>query len=164
MNEAQRMALCGHYDLLWPIWSNEKVVGLLRAAMSQFNTSFASFSIFNEKNEVFKAEKGYDQPELDRKISIAAHVLYTNEVLVLLDTQKVCLLHRLGLISNFLARTGDFKEIPLSLVAPVFDSSQVHHFYLQRVSSWVSLQCGQRSRVSYSVLMSAVNLPSSVLS
>jgi len=88
-NEGQRMTLARRYDILWPCWTKEKSGALLRAAMSKFNTSYASFSIFDESCELFKAENGFNQPEINREMSIAAHMLYTNDILVLLDAQAV---------------------------------------------------------------------------
>ena len=92
-NEAERVALSTHYEIVWPIWTREKSGALLRAAMSKFETQYASFSIFDSKRELFRAENGYNQPEISREMSIAAHALYTHEVLVLLDAKNVCSLH-----------------------------------------------------------------------
>ncbi len=92
-NEAERAALSTEYDIVWPNWTQEKSGALLRAAMSKFETPYASFSIFDNKSELFRAENGYNQPEISRDMSIAAHALYTHEVLVLLDANNVCSIH-----------------------------------------------------------------------
>jgi len=89
-NETERMALCSRYDILWPQFHNKNVGKVLLAAMSRFSTSFISVSIFDQKNEVFKVENGYNRSHIDRDASIAAHVLYSSDVMVVLDTKKVC--------------------------------------------------------------------------
>lgn len=84
------MALCSRYDILWPQWAEENVGKVLLAAMTRFGTRFASVSIFDQKNEVLKVENGYNRSYIDRDVSIAAHVLYSSDVMVVLDAKKVC--------------------------------------------------------------------------
>ncbi len=88
-NEQARLSMSNQYDVLWPYWGQDKAGALIRTAMKQFGTKFASLSFFDENNEVFKAENGYNQPHVDRAASIAAHCLLSKDVLVVLDTNKV---------------------------------------------------------------------------
>ncbi len=83
------MSMCGQYDIMWPQWCQEKAGALIRAAMKTFGTKFASLSFFDERYELFRAENGYNQPHVDRAVSIAAHCLLSKDVLVVLDTKKV---------------------------------------------------------------------------
>jgi hypothetical protein len=39
---------------------------------------------------VVKIESGYQRSLIDRNTSIAAHVLYASDVMVVLDTKQVC--------------------------------------------------------------------------
>jgi hypothetical protein len=89
-NETERMALCSCYDIVWPQWAKENVGKILLAAMTRFGTRFASLSFFDQKYEVLKVENGYNRSHIDRDVSIAAHVLYSSDVMVVLDTKKVC--------------------------------------------------------------------------
>ena len=78
------------YDIVWPQWSRDKASALICAAMKEFDTYFASLSFFDGKHEVFKAENGYNVSRISRSISLAAHALLSEDVLVVLDTKQVC--------------------------------------------------------------------------
>lgn len=85
--EADRMMLSRRYDILWPRWGQEKAADLIRLAMKKFGTKSVSLSFFDEDSEVFKAENGYNQSNVDRTISFAAHCLLSKDVLVILDAK-----------------------------------------------------------------------------
>jgi hypothetical protein len=84
------MSMGSSYDIIWPQWSREKATALICAAMKEFDAVFASLSFFDGKNEIFKAENGYNIPRISRSISIAAHALLSEDVFVVLDTKHVC--------------------------------------------------------------------------
>lgn len=50
----------------------------------------ASISLIDETVEIFKAEYGFNRKYVDRRESIGAHVLLSDEPMVLLDVTKVC--------------------------------------------------------------------------
>ncbi len=76
--------------MLWPQWAQRKTGDIMRKAMDAFGTRFASLSFFDDKFELVKVENGYNRSQIDRDISIAAHVLFSPDVMVVLDTKKVC--------------------------------------------------------------------------
>jgi hypothetical protein len=77
-------------DILWPKWSKDKARSIINDAMKEFDTCCASISFFDDRSEIFKIEYGYGGPKISRPVSIAAHALLSNDVLVLLDTKEVC--------------------------------------------------------------------------
>jgi hypothetical protein len=91
-NEPERMLLCRRYDILWPQWAQQRVGDLMRELMKEFGTQFAALSVFDDRFEIFKVENGYNRSHIDRDISISAHVLFSSDVMVVLDTKKVCVM------------------------------------------------------------------------
>ncbi|QSZ32712.1 hypothetical protein DSL72_002291 [Monilinia vaccinii-corymbosi] len=80
-----------HHSIDGP-WSNElagKILALMGAAAKQFRTKNASLSVFDERFEKLRADCGYFiDANIKRTTSMAAHVLYSEEVLVVLDTHQ----------------------------------------------------------------------------
>jgi len=58
--------------------------------MKKFDTPYVSLSFFTESDELLRMEKGFGIDTIDRSISISAHVLYSDSVLAVVDTKKVC--------------------------------------------------------------------------
>lgn len=81
-------------------WDSElggKLIALMRAAGARFKLNQASLSVFDEKSEKLRVDCGYYiknnnsiDRNIDRTTSIAAHALYSEEVLVIMDTHQVC--------------------------------------------------------------------------
>lgn len=59
------------------------------AATTRFATPWAAISFFNRDTEIVGAERGYSRHLIPRLESIASHVLLTDEVMTILDAQKV---------------------------------------------------------------------------
>ncbi|KAK2624460.1 hypothetical protein QTJ16_006410 [Diplocarpon rosae] len=87
-NEPQRLGMSDDFDVLWPHWGQDNSAELIRIAMTKFGAKSVSLSFFDEENEVFKAENGYNQSHVARTTSIAAHCLLSKDVLVVLDTKE----------------------------------------------------------------------------
>ena len=85
--------LCAKYDILWPHNALLEDLGkyLIRAE-SSFGMYCGSLSFFDNTHELIKIENGYPDIHIHRETSISAHVLYSPDVMVVLDTQKVCAL------------------------------------------------------------------------
>lgn len=86
--EENRRRVSEQYDILWPRWDEEKAGALILAAMKKFDTRYAAISFFDGQSETFKAENGYGRMEIPREISIAAHALFSEDTLVVLDTKQ----------------------------------------------------------------------------
>ncbi|RAL66374.1 hypothetical protein DID88_006067 [Monilinia fructigena] len=73
-------------------WGKElasKILALMGAAAKHFKMKNASLSVFDEKFEKLRADCGYFiDANIERTTSMAAHVLYSEEVLVVLDTHQ----------------------------------------------------------------------------
>lgn len=50
----------------------------------------AAISFIDSDHEIFKAEHAFGRKYVDRSKSIGAHVLLSNEPMVILDTAEVC--------------------------------------------------------------------------
>ena len=83
------MAVSCQYETLWDRNGDKQAQFLLAAAMERFEIQTASISFFNEDKEIRKVEFGHCEQDLVRGTSLAAHVLYSTEVLVVLDAFKV---------------------------------------------------------------------------
>lgn len=112
------MAMSRQYRELLPEWGREWASGLIRHAMSTFKTSYVSLSLFDSFHEVFVAENGYNQPQVERNISMSAHVLLSKDVLVVLDATKVCRTRPTNSRANG-GRTGDSRGTLWSLGNPI---------------------------------------------
>ncbi|RDL38312.1 uncharacterized protein BP5553_02652 [Venustampulla echinocandica] len=87
-NEAERLSSSSEFETVWPHWEEQKATVLIQAALQRFGTPYAALSTFDDAHELFKAEYGYSMSRVDRSISLAAHTLYTADVLVILDASK----------------------------------------------------------------------------
>lgn len=87
------------FDILWAKWDTETARRQMRKALAVFETGNAALSFFDGDYEIVRAENGYDLMRIDRLMSLAAHALYTGEVIWVLDTNKVSILcYHLSLI------------------------------------------------------------------
>ncbi|KAI9651002.1 hypothetical protein NHQ30_001039 [Ciborinia camelliae] len=81
-----------HYSIDGP-WDPDlgrRIVALMEAAVKRFHIKGASVSVFDERYEKLRVDVGYDgdMANIKRTTSIAAHALYSEEVLIILDTHK----------------------------------------------------------------------------
>lgn len=88
--ELQRRSIDEALDVAWFSWSQVEAGTIIKTVMNTFSTHYASISFFDQNNEMFKVENGYHQANVPRSISIAAHALLSDEILVILDTKLVC--------------------------------------------------------------------------
>jgi hypothetical protein len=94
-NEAQRLAtfkssrVWSGSDIIWTEAEEERARQLIKAADIQFDAPWGAISFFDTDLEIVQAERGYSRHFIPRRISIASHVLLTNEVMTVLDTEKV---------------------------------------------------------------------------
>ena len=90
-DEAARLEYCAKYE---SIWDNDeefdKVGQQVAKALKHFEVTKGSLSFFDKFYERIQIEKGYNSDVIPRHSSIAAHALYSTDVMVVLDTQKVC--------------------------------------------------------------------------
>lgn len=80
-------------------WSNLEIEGarsLITAAMKIFATPCAAISFFDRDSEIVQAERGYSRHLIPRHESIASHVVLTNEVMAVLDTEEVISLPKIS--------------------------------------------------------------------
>lgn len=77
-------------NVAYPNWALKRARHLIIIGMRNLQTEHASLSFFDRKDEVMRAESGYDRAVIPRHESIGAHLLLSNEAMVLLDTHKVC--------------------------------------------------------------------------
>ncbi len=76
--------------VLTQISASKRLGLLLKRFLMQFGVRYGSLSFFDNNYENFKMESGYHDKRINREISIAAHALYSSEVLVIPDTHLVC--------------------------------------------------------------------------
>lgn len=74
---------------MWSGLEIECARSLIMAATTRFAIPWAAISFFDHDSEIVQAERGYSRHLIPRHESIASHVLLTNEVMTVLDTQKV---------------------------------------------------------------------------
>lgn len=74
-------------------WDSDRIRELLPEIMRNFKSGGCAASSFSNREEVIKAERGYNTDLIPRSTSIAAHALLSTEVFVVLDTKKVCSNH-----------------------------------------------------------------------
>ncbi|CAD6451642.1 676d3e83-757c-465f-95cb-42456426a20e [Sclerotinia trifoliorum] len=87
-DEESRIAKHYSIDAPWTPELGGKIIALMGAAAKRFRLSCASVSAFDEWHEILRVEVGYNLMKLDRTTSISAHALYSEEVLVILDTHQ----------------------------------------------------------------------------
>jgi hypothetical protein len=89
--EVERHSICRKYDILWEHeFERYKVGQHLQHALENFGVSGGAVSFFDERYEIAQISITGYASEIDRNISIAAHALCSPDVMVVLDTKKVC--------------------------------------------------------------------------
>ncbi|KFZ08363.1 hypothetical protein V502_09399 [Pseudogymnoascus sp. VKM F-4520 (FW-2644)] len=88
LNEAGRLLSLFNLEREWTPWQEERGRELIKASIEEFEATGVSISLIDQSNEIIKAEIGYNRRMIKRSVSIAAHVLLTTEVLVVLDARK----------------------------------------------------------------------------
>jgi hypothetical protein len=96
-DEHERLRKSSIFDILWPNWNIVTAERQIRKAMRSYKVGSAALSFFDVDYEIIRAENGYDLMRIDRLMSLAAHALYTGEVIWVLDTKKVGLKRYLDL-------------------------------------------------------------------
>lgn len=89
LNEAGRLLSLFNLEREWTPWQEERGREFIKASIEEFGATGVSISLIDQSNEIIKAEIGYNRRMIKRSVSIAAHVLLTTEVLVVLDARKV---------------------------------------------------------------------------
>lgn len=87
-DEDKRCSVSKNYEINWREWIQELAGIRLKETMKKFGAHCGALSFFDEEYEVLKAENGYNKLRIPRSNSIAAHALYTTEVLAILDTKE----------------------------------------------------------------------------
>ncbi|KAB8292115.1 hypothetical protein EYC80_007860 [Monilinia laxa] len=88
-DEEERLKKHRSIDGPWGDELTNKILALMGAAAKHFGMKNASLSVFDEKFEKLRADCGYFiDANIERTTSMAAHVLYSEEVLVVLDTHQ----------------------------------------------------------------------------
>lgn len=91
-DEIDRIKAFKRMNVPYPDWALKNARHLVVLAMRTLQTEHAALSFFDRKNEVMRAECGYNRAVIPRNESIGAHVLLSNDAMVVLDTLKVCIL------------------------------------------------------------------------
>lgn len=91
-DELSRIKAFKLLNVAYPEWALKHARLLVVQAMRFFKTSRASISFFDRRNEVMKAESGYNRAVIPRTESIGAHCLFSMEAMVILDTRNVCVI------------------------------------------------------------------------
>jgi hypothetical protein len=114
------LSLCAKYDIIWRQQAEfDKVGSFLKDAINRFDARYGSLSFFDDRYEDIKIENGYGRSRIDRHISIAAHVLYSSDVLVILDTKQVCVTTSCSKkILMLILQDWRFENNPLVLAKP----------------------------------------------
>jgi len=87
-DERQRLKAVKACGTVLPTAAQEKCHRLVLLARKVFQTRMACISLVDENVEVVKAEHSFGQKYITRTDSIGAHVLLSNEPMVVLDTVK----------------------------------------------------------------------------
>ncbi|KAI9819564.1 MAG: hypothetical protein M1827_007014 [Pycnora praestabilis] len=85
--ERERLMAVKHHNVPYPGWAVHKATHLVLTARAAFGTRFASISIIDHKDEVMKAECGYDRTSIPKNVGIGAHVVLSSEPMVVLNTK-----------------------------------------------------------------------------
>jgi hypothetical protein len=89
-DEIQRMAVYRQYESLWDSHGAHSGKTLAREASEYFRVSSAMISFFDESRELCKVQWGVESDGLfGRPLSITAHVLYSMDTVVVLNTKLV---------------------------------------------------------------------------
>ncbi|KAI9746143.1 MAG: hypothetical protein M1818_000824 [Claussenomyces sp. TS43310] len=88
VNEAERLKAFEHCKPEWNDWTSTRAKDLVLEALLQFDAPWAAISFFDRKSELIMAELGYNRQYICRQESIAAHVLFSTDVMVILDTKQ----------------------------------------------------------------------------
>jgi hypothetical protein len=126
------MSVSAKYNTVLTQISASKRLGLLlKRCLQQFRVRYGSLSFFDNNYENFKLESGYHDKRINRELSIAAHALYSSEVLVIPDTHLVCATTSSYDYIADTVRTGALSVIPLRPASQESDFLQAHPLYLQ---------------------------------
>jgi hypothetical protein len=90
LDEEERISFCAKYQIVWAPGSHMDVLGdLVTAAMKKFGVEAGCLSFFDKEQELVQIEGLHRRPRINREDSIAAHVLYSQEVMIVPDAQMV---------------------------------------------------------------------------
>ena len=88
--EMDRLKAFKRMNVAYQDWALQKAHHYAVSAMRTLHAEHAALSFFDRKNEIMRAESGYNRATIPRQESIGAHILLSNEAMVILDTHKVC--------------------------------------------------------------------------
>lgn len=89
-NESQRLSSLEPLIVGWNQGNKERALSILDRALSTYGVTCAALSFVNKDFEIVVAHRGLYYSNIERAASIAAHALLSDDVLVVLDTLKVC--------------------------------------------------------------------------
>lgn len=87
-SEAERLVASQKFDQLWLRRTSDLLTALQRLT-EDFDPDFITLSTFGEGQEILVANSGFDVDTILRAESLAAHAMYTGDVMVVLDTKEV---------------------------------------------------------------------------
>jgi hypothetical protein len=88
-NEPSRLAALSTWGRPWSTKQLTSGAILIAAARQEFSAAGAAISYINSDQEELKVSNTYKRRSISRPESIGAHVVFSTEVLAVLDTQKV---------------------------------------------------------------------------
>lgn len=89
VNETERLAAYENCNHEWNDWTCTRARDLVFDALLKFDAPWAAISFFDHDSELVIAELGYNRQIIPRRESIAAHVLFSTDSMVISDLQKV---------------------------------------------------------------------------
>lgn len=87
--EGERIRSCCRFDKLWPHFKPKVIQGTLDLILERLGHEYLCFSIFDFALETPLIDTMYGNVAVPRHDSLAAHALYSQDVLVVHDTHKV---------------------------------------------------------------------------
>lgn len=128
-NEVERNTCLAKLYATWPKAQTCAATKIVAEARTEFSATGVCFSLIDSTHELIKAESGFvtTSGNIPRAASMAAHVLLTSDVLVVLDARKVCISIPYAACLLTICRTGDSESTQLSSMRHTFVSLLVHH-------------------------------------
>lgn len=87
--EAERIRASKKFDDIWSSLDRKPIQSGIEILSDRLDLDYVSFSIFDEAYEKRVFDTIYGEMVIPRRQSIAAHALYQEDILVVLDTHKV---------------------------------------------------------------------------
>ncbi|KAI9813737.1 MAG: hypothetical protein M1826_002382 [Phylliscum demangeonii] len=87
-SESTRIQVFRRMNVPYTGWALRQARHLVMQGLRALDTEHAALSFFDRRNEIMRAESGYNRAVIPRAESIGAHVLLSTEALVVLDTHQ----------------------------------------------------------------------------